>query len=97
MGTRRQFTDEFKRESARFARKLGNSLSAGTKEIGIERSVLAAWVRKFAEGEYEPDAVKPLKSSNQAEVGHFRRELPKVKTERDILKKALGYFAKEPT
>lgn len=65
--------------------------------VGVERSVLAAWVRKFAGGVYEADAGKPLKSVNQVELEQLRRELAKVKTERDILKKALGYFAKDPT
>lgn len=97
MGTRRKFTDEFKRESARLACKPGNSVSGVASEIGVERSVLAAWVRKFSDGVYEPDAGKPLKSANQAELERLRRELAKVKTERDILKKALGYFAKDPT
>ena len=97
MGTRRKFTDEFKRESARLARKPGNSMTGVAKEIGVERRVLAAWVRKFAEGVYEADAAKPLKSASQAELEQLRRKLSKVKMERDILKKALGYFAKDPT
>ncbi|QTQ38143.1 Uncharacterized protein ToN1_40390 [Aromatoleum petrolei] len=40
---------------------------------------------------------RPLKSDSQAELEQLRRELARVKMERDILKKALGYFAKDPT
>ena len=97
MGTRRKFTDEFKRESARLACQPGKSISFVATDIGVERSVLAAWVRKFTTGVYEPSPGKQLISANQAELEQLRRELAKVKTERDILKKALGYFAKDPT
>ena len=40
---------------------------------------------------------KALKSESQAELEAVKRELARVKMERDILKKALGYFAKDPT
>lgn len=97
MGTRRKFTDEFKRESAKLASQPGNSMSSVARDIGVERSILAAWVRKFATGVYESAPSKPLISAGQTELEQLRRELAKVKTERDILKKALGYFAKDPT
>ena len=59
--------------------------------------MLADWVKKFRTGTYEAQVGKPLKSANQAELEQLRRELAKVKTKRDILKKAFGYFAKDPT
>lgn len=59
--------------------------------------MLERWVKSFAAGRYEKDAGLPLKSAQQQENEKLRRELAKVKMERDILKKALGYFAKEPT
>ena len=48
-------------------------------------------------GTWEPAPGKPLKSAQQQEIEQLRRELAKVKTERDILKKAVGYFAKDQT
>ena len=97
MGTRRKFTDEFKREAVKLATQPGVTVTTVSRELGVERSVLRAWVRKTEEGRYEPTPGKPLKSDSQAENEQLRRELARVKMERDILKKALGYFAKDPT
>ena len=97
MGTRRKFTDEFKREAVKLATQPGVTVTTVARELGVERSVLRAWVRKTEEGRYEPTPCKPLKSDSQAENEQLRRELARVKMERDILKKALGYFAKDPT
>ena len=97
MGTRRKFTDEFKREAVRLVSQPGSTLLVVSTSLGIDRSVVSAWVRKFATGRYEPSSGKPLKTDSQAENERLRRELARVKMERDILKKALGYFAKDPT
>lgn len=94
---RRRFTDEFKREAVKLAEQPGRSASAIARELGIQRSVLKGWIENFAAGRYEKDAKLPLKSAQQQENEQLRRELAKVKMERDILKKALGFFAKEPT
>jgi transposase len=63
----------------------------------VERSVLKRWMENFAAGKYEKDAKLPLKAAQHQEHEQLRRELAKVKMERDILEKALGFFAKEPT
>ena len=94
---RRKFTPEFKREAVKLAAQPGRSLSAVARELGVERSVLKRWVDNFAAGRYEKDQALPLKSAQQRELEQLRRDLAKARMERDILKKALGYFAKEPT
>ena len=87
----------FKREAVKLAAQPGRSVSAVAREVGVERSVLKHWVDNFAAGKYEKDRALPLKAAQQQENERLRRELAKVRMERDILKKALGYFAKEPT
>lgn len=94
---RRSFTPEFKREAVKLAEQPGRSLTAAARELGIERSVLKRWVENFAAGRYEKDKALPLKAAQQQENEQLRRELAKVRMERDILKKALGFFAKEST
>ena len=96
-GTRRAFTAEFKREAVKLAQQPGRSVSAVARDLGVERSVLKNWIDNFAAGKYEKDSALPLKSVQQQENDRLRRELAKVRMERDILKKALGYFAKDPT
>ncbi len=97
MGTRRSFTDEFKREAVKLATTPGNSIAAVAQDLNLQRSVLRYWVKKFEQGRYEASPAKPIKSDSQAELEAVKRELARVKMERDILKKALGYFAKDPT
>jgi len=97
MRTRRKYTDEFKREAVRLASSPGSSIASVATDLGIDRSVVADWVKKTRQGRYEPTPGKPLKTESQGELEQLRRELAKVKMERDILKKALGYFAKDPT
>ena len=94
---RRKFTAEFKREAVKLAGQPGRTLTAVARELEVERSVLKRWIDNFAAGRYEKDRALPLKAAQQQETEQLRRELAKVRMERDILKKVLGYFAKEPT
>ena len=96
MASRKHYTDEFKREAVRLATSPGNSVSGVARDLGVNRSLVGLWVRNAQAGQYEMTPGAPLKTEVQGEVEHLRRELAKVKTERDILKKALGYFAKDP-
>ncbi len=84
---RRKFTAEFKREAVKLAERPGRSLTAVARELGIERSVLKRWMDNSAMGRYEQDRVLPLKAAQQQENEQLRRELTRVRMERDILKK----------
>ena len=96
MGSRKSYTDEFKREAVRLATTPGNSISGVARDLGVNRTLIGHWVKNVEAGKYEMAPGAPLKTDVQSEVEQLRRELAKVKTERDILKKALGYFAKDP-
>lgn len=90
---RRQFTEEFKREAVKLARQPGASHAAIARDLGIGANLLSRWSKE------QEDQVKggpSGKALSSQEFERMRRELAKVKMERDILKKALGYFAAEP-
>lgn len=90
---RRQFTEEFKREAVKLARQAGTSHAAIARDLGIGANLLSRWSKE------QEDQVKggaSGKAVSSQEFERMRRELAKVKMERDILKKALGYFAAEP-
>ena len=93
---RRKFTAEFKREAVKLAMQVGVSKAKVAEELGIHSNVLTRWVREAKAGHWELTAGKPLKTEQHAEIDRLRRELHRVKTERDILKKAVAYFAKDP-
>jgi transposase len=96
MGARRRFTAEFKREAVQLTRQPGAVTARIADDLGLHPNVLRKWVQQFAQGKWEARTGAPLKSEQQAELERLRRELKRVTTERDILKKAMAYFAKEP-
>jgi len=93
---RRQFTAEFKREAVKLALQPGATVTKIAQDLGLHSNMLRNWVKQFSSGKWETKTGAALKSEQQAENERLRRELAKVKTERDILKKAMAYFAKEP-
>lgn len=96
MGSRRKHGVEFKREAVRLATQPGATKMQVARDLGIHMSVLRHWIQQFQAGKWEPTPGKSLKSEQQQEIERLRRELAKAQTERDILKKAVAYFAKEP-
>lgn len=91
---RRSFTEEFKREAVRLVAQSGSSKADIARDLGVSGGLLARWYREQKAG--EAPAAKSSDGVSVEEYERMRRELAKVKTERDILKKALGYFAAEP-
>lgn len=87
---RRQYTTEFKTEAVRLALRGERSVAATARELGVHAEVLRTWVRRHRDTEAAPAA--PLESLD-AENRRLRRELARTAEERDILKKAMGYFA----
>jgi transposase len=86
---RQLFSEEFKREAVKLVGQPGASKAAISRDLGIGANLLGRWCR---EANVDEQVGGDVKVSSQ-EYERMRRELSKVKTERDILKKALGYFA----
>jgi len=99
--TRREFTDEFKREAVVLLRDSGRPLTQIATELGLEPSVLRRW-RSLANGAGQaasaprPGGAVAAMSAEQVEIRHLRRELDRAQMERDILKKAVGIFSSPP-
>ena len=94
--TRRTFTDEFKREAVKLVKQPGAMVTHIARDLGIEQSVVSRWVSQEQDGVMDMRTNKPLRSESASELERLQRELRRVTTERDILKKALGYFARDP-
>ena len=91
---RRLFSEEFKREAVKLVNQPGATKAAIARDLGVGANLLGRWCRDVS-GEPVARSGSSEKVSPQ-EYERMRRELAKVKTERDILKKALGYFAADP-
>lgn len=93
---RRFFTTEFKHEAVKLVLERGMTVSQAAKDLGLHQNVLRAWVRDAKANGKQAFPGRGKQRPDDAEVARLRRELAKVQTERDILKKAIAYFAKEP-
>lgn len=87
---RRRFSREFKEEAVRLASVGDRSLSQVARELGIQPSVLSRWRKRL-----EREAAEPAGESAESELKRLRRELERVRQQRDILKKATAYFANQ--
>jgi transposase len=95
MGTRQQFTPEFKREAVQLLASGSRPASDLARELGIRRNQLYKWQREFqARG---PGAFpgSGARKERTTEIARLKRELARVTVDRDILKKAAAYFAKD--
>jgi transposase len=92
-GKRAAYTLEFKLEAVRLVQG-GQAKTVTAKVLGIPEPTLSNWVRLAAQGKLTGAGAKPV-SAEQMELARLRAELARVKMERDILKKATAYFAKE--
>ena len=90
---RSRYTLEFKQEAVRLVQS-GQSMAAVSRSLGLVEQTLFNWVKASREGRLTGVDSKPV-SAEQMEISRLRAELARVKMERDILKKATAYFAKE--
>lgn len=90
---RRRFTAEFKAEAVRLVASVGKPLAQVARELGINEQVLRTWKKqaRAADG----TGVVPEHFAQAEEIRQLRRELLRVCEERDILKKATAFFAKQ--
>lgn len=87
------FTNSFKLEAVRLSQSIG--IPAAVKKLGVSDSALRKWdkmVRKQGESVFDDQQVA---QDHAAELRRLREEVRQLKMERDILKKATAFFAKE--
>jgi len=100
--TRREFSPEFKREAVALLESSGRPLMPVATEVGISPSMLRTWRAVVRGGTARSRAtvstISPMPSpADQAsEITRLRRELDRMRLERDVLKKAIGIFAEVP-
>ena len=94
---RRRFDRAFKFEAVRLVRDRGVSVAQAARDLDLNENMLRRWVKELsADPQYAFPGQGQMKPE-QLEIERLRREVIKLKAERDILKKAAAYFAKEST
>jgi transposase len=95
MMKRKRFSAEFKREAVRLLETSQKQPSDLARELGVRRNQLYKWKEQLSRSGEGAFPGHGRGSASRDELTRLRNELEKVKEERDILKKAAAYFAKE--
>ena len=85
---RRKFTREFKLEAVRLIKDRGVSYGQASQDLGVHPSQLRDWVKKFSDDPQHAFPGHGQMKPEQLEIARLKREVIKLKAERDILKKA---------
>ncbi len=93
MSRRRKFSDEFKREAVGLTGQPGAQLSQVARDIGVGTGILGRWRRELEAGKTK--AFTGSGVPRDQEMATLRRELARVKKERDFLRDATAFFARE--
>jgi len=92
MNKRKKYTKEFKEEATRLVTELGYSQEAASRSLGIPAKNLSRWIEDIKGAKVKKTDSPP----DSAEVTRLKKEIYKLKLEREILKKAAAFFANEP-
>ena len=95
MRTRKQYTQEFKQDAVRLVTEQGYNQSEAARNLGVDRRMLGRWIREFQEDEREAFRGNGKLTTEQEELRRLREENRRLKIEREVLKKATAFFAKE--
>ena len=92
---RRTHTSQFKREAVELIAREGLSVAEVARRLGINQTLLRSWKLKFQEQGDQAFPGAGQRTAIEEEVRQLREENARLKMERDILKKATAFFARE--
>ena len=95
MQKRQTFSKEFKQEAVRLLETTDKPAADLARELGVRRNQLYKWQEQLSTKGEDAFPGKGRRSGKDDEIDRLTRELERVKEERDILKKAALYFARE--
>jgi transposase len=88
---RRNYTEDFKRDAVALVTEQGYKPSEAARNLGVGDNLVRRWVREFEEAA----SGERLSSDEREELKRLRKEVRLLRMEKEILKKASQYFAKE--
>jgi transposase-like protein len=92
--TRRTFTAEFKAETVALVRSRGKGIGEISRDLGLTETAVRRWVQR---AEVDAGQRPGLTTAEREELTRLRRDVLVLREEREILKKAAAFFAKETT
>jgi transposase len=95
MMTRKQYTKEFKLDAVRLVTEQGYTRAEAARNLGLNANMLGRWVQELQVDEAEAFRGNGKLTAEQQELRRLREENRRLKLEREVLKKAAAFFAKE--
>jgi transposase len=97
MGTheRRTFSAEFKKKAVEMILNGGKRVQEVSRDLDISGTLLSKWKTDYEKLQEESFPGKGHQISQEEELHRLKKELARVKEERDILKKAVGFFSRD--
>lgn len=95
--SRKSYTHEFKDQAAALVIREGRAFKDVATNLGVDQSSLRHWVRMARAAGVRPDAAVQAAKDPAQRIRDLEDEVRRLKMERDILKKAAAYFAREST
>jgi transposase len=94
---RRKFSREFKVEAVRLVEDRGVAVAQASRDLDVHENVLRKWMKELSADPVQALPGDGQRKADQLEIERLRREVTKLKAERNLLKKAAAFFAKEST
>jgi transposase len=94
---RRTFSREYKIEAVKLVTERGVSVAQACRDLDVAESVFRRWLREAVAAPVSAFPGNGRQRDELAEIAALKKEVAKLKAERDILKKAAAYFAREAT
>ena len=95
MRTRRLFSREFKLGAVKLVQERGVAVAQAARDLEVHENVLRKWIRDASADPAQAFPGQGVMKPELAEIDRLRKEVAKLKMERDILKKAAAYFAED--
>lgn len=95
MTTRKKYSKEYKLDAVSLVLDQDYTVTEAAKSLEINRSVLQRWIKEFQSDDGQAFRGNGKLSSEQAEIRRLKEENRRLKMEKEILKKATVFFAKE--
>ena len=89
------YPEEFRESSVKLALESKNSIAQTARDLGIKSNTLYTWIKDRTDEVASESGSSKILIPNYQEIKRLKKELAEVKEERDLLKKATAYFAKE--
>lgn len=95
MVERRKYSKEFKLDAISLVAEQGYAIAEAARSLDINANVLGRWIRESREKESDAFRGQGKLTDEQSEIRRLREEVKRLTTEKEILKKATAFFAKE--